>query len=98
MDAPETIDLYEAIRQMREITQQGGFFSFGHATYNRDTDRCDGLRMVRRASIRPAAKGDDLTHADYKIFYHDHDINLPRIAWQPLIMYFDNKRVILSGS
>lgn len=96
MDMTETIDLFAAIKQMREISQQGGFFSFGHATYNRETDRCDGIRMVRRASIRPAAKGDDLTNAEYKLFYHDHDLGLPRICWQPLIMYFNNQRVTLN--
>lgn len=92
----ETIDLYEAIRKMRELTQQGQSFSFSHATYNRDRQSSEGIRIVRQAILRPAAKGDDLSNADFKLFYLDQEINLPRICWQPLIMYFEGKKVILN--
>jgi len=92
----ETIDLYEAIRQMRKLTQQGQSFSFTHATYNRDRQSSDGIRIVRRAVLRPAAKGDDVSNADFKLFYLDQETNLPRVCWQPLIIYFEDKQVILN--
>ncbi len=37
-----------------------------HATYNRDTDTCDGIRYVKTAHLRAAAKGNDLANADFK--------------------------------
>jgi hypothetical protein len=92
----ETIDLYEAIRQMRKLTQQGRSFCFSHATYNRDRQSSDGIRIVQKAILRPAAKGDDVSHADFKLFYLDQETNLPRVCWQPLIMYFEGKQVILN--
>ena len=92
----ETIQLYDAIKQMRMLSQKDESFSFVHATWNRDTCTTNGLRHVERASIRPAAKGDDLANSDYKIFYFDEDLNSPRICWQMLIMYFNGKRVILN--
>lgn len=92
----ETIDLYEAIRQMRKLTQQGQSFSFTHATYNRDRQSSDGIRIVQKAILRPAAKGDDVANADYKLFYLDQEINQNRVCWQPLLMYFEDKRVILN--
>lgn len=96
MITDETIDLYEAIRQMRKLSGEDKSFSFVHATLNRDKDTSDGIRYVKNARLRPAAKGDDLVHADLKIFYFDEEIKEPRVAWQMLIMYFEDKKVILN--
>lgn len=96
MITEETIDLYEAIRQMRKLSQEEKPFSFVHSTLNKERNTCDGIRHVRRAHLRPAAKGDDVTHADHKLFYFDEDIMAPRICWQPLIMYFEDKKCILT--
>ncbi len=92
----ETIDLYEAIRQMRKLTSEGNSFSFVHATLNREMDICEGIRHVQRAHLRPAAKNDDVIYADLKIFYFDEEIEKPRVCWQMLIMFFQDKRVILN--
>lgn len=96
MITAETIDLYEAIRQMRKLSQEGKSFSFVHSTLNRDKNTCEGIRYVKSAHLRPSAKGDDLDNADYKIFYFDEEIGSPRICWQMLIMFFDDKKVILN--
>lgn len=95
MNIPDTIDLYEAINRMRILSQQGKTFSFVHATYNRDCAKTDGVRQVTRARLRPAAKGDDLTHADLKLFYFDEEIQKPRVCWQMLILFFEEKKVTL---
>jgi len=92
----ETIDLWEAIRQMRKLTSEGKSFSFAHASYNLERDSSHGIRYVNCAVLRPAAKGDDLVHADDKLFYYDHELREPRNCWQVLIMYFENQRVILN--
>ena len=96
MFTEETIDLYEAIRQMRKFSQEGKSFSFTHSTLNRETDTCEGIRYVKRAHLRPSAKGDDLVNADYKLFYFDEVIEQPRVCWQMLIMFFEDKKVILN--
>lgn len=92
----ETIDLYEAIRQMRKYSQEGKSFSFTHSTLNRETDTCNGIRYVQRAHLRPSAKSDDLVNADFKIFYFDEQLQEPRVCWQMLIMFFEDKKVILN--
>jgi hypothetical protein len=96
MITEETIDLYEAIKQMRQLSQQGKTFSIVHSTLNRERNTCDGLRYVNAAHLRPAAKGDDVINADHKLFYFDEDIQAPRVCWQPLIMFFENKKCILN--
>lgn len=92
----QTITVYQAIKEMREITARGGTFSFTHATYNRDTRKCTGLRQVKRASLRPAAKEEMVKHSNFKLFYFDHYFRENRNCWQPLIMFFNNKKVILT--
>ena len=95
MDLQTTIPLYEAIAMMRKITAEGGFFSFQFATYNRNTGRSQGITAVKRAKLRPAAKGDDISNADYKLFYFDDYYQENRVCWQPLIMFFNNTKIIL---
>lgn len=92
----ETISLYHAISEMRYITSQGGYFSFMHATYNRDKRTTSGIREVKRAQLRPAPSGSDIAKANYKLFYYDDIFREDRNCWQMLIMFFNGKKVILT--
>jgi hypothetical protein len=91
----QTILLYDAIALMRKITAEGGMFSFVFTTYNRNTGRTKGITEVKRAKLRPAAKGDDISNADYKLFYWDDYYQENRNCWQPLIMYFNGTKIVL---
>lgn len=95
MQEHDTIQLYEAIRQMRILTGEEKTFSFSYSTYNRDTMQSHGNRVVHRARLRPAAKEDDVRHAGHKIFYFDMDQQKPQTVWQVLILTFQNMKVIL---
>ena len=92
----EIITLYEAVKQMRRLTDEGRTFEFIHATYNRDSGTGSGQRLVRRAKLRPAARKDDVSNADFKIFYYDLDAQLPRVCWQMLLLYFNGCKVVLT--
>jgi hypothetical protein len=95
MNEGDTIQLYDAIKTMRMLSQKEISFSFVHSTWNRDTATTNGIRHVERAHLRPAAKSEELINADHKLFYFDQDLNEPRNCWQILIMYFNGLRVIL---
>jgi len=88
----QTINLWEAIRQMRILISKKKSFSFVHATLNRDEYTSNGYRHVHKAHLRPAAKGDDVKNADDKLFYFDEDVNEPRNCWQILIMFFNGMK------
>jgi hypothetical protein len=96
MHAAPTIDLYEAIKEMRRLTSVNQSFSFVHATYDRERDESNGFRSVKRAILRPAAKGDDQRDADHMLFYQDQEIGQPRKCWQILLMWFNGKKCILN--
>jgi hypothetical protein len=92
----KTIDLYQAIERMRTLTRQKKFFSFSHATYNRETGECNGIREVNKALLRKPAANEDVANSDYKLFYVDEAIGENRVCWQPLLMTFNELRVKLS--
>jgi len=92
----ETIPLYQAIEEMRKLTKAKKSFSFVHATYNRDTRSTDGIRNVKSARLRPKTSNEEIAYSDFKLFYYDEDQQLPRNCWQPLIMFFNGKKVILT--
>jgi len=95
----EEIDLYAAIAEMRRLTAAGIPFSFSHVYFNRDKRNSDGVRFVRDAKLRPAAKGDDIAFADFKLFYEDLNnvsADKNRNCWQCLIVFFNGKRIRLN--
>lgn len=92
----ETIPLYEAIAEMKQLTKAGKSFSFIHATYNREKRSTDGIRNVKSARLRSKTSNDEIAYSDFKLFYYDEDQQLPRNCWQMLIMFFNGKKVILT--
>ena len=92
----EEINLWEAVRQMRKLSSEDKTFSFSHATLDRERNQSHGVRYVHNARLRPAARKDDLTEADHKLFYYDEDLKEPRVCWQILIMSFENKTVVIN--
>lgn len=92
----KTLTVYEAIKEMRKLSNEGKSFSFSHGTYNREKQISEGIREVPNAILRPAAKNDDVANADFKLFYIDNDIKENRTCWQPLIMSFNGNSVILT--
>lgn len=93
------IGLYSAIREMRRMSGLGQTFSLAHYTYDRQRRKSDGLRVVNKAKLRPAASGDDVSLADFKLFYTDLDAQKPlqRVCWQPLLAYFNGMKVKMEG-
>ena len=96
MSREKTIELWDAIKEMRRLSQLGQPFSFVHGTYDTERDSSDGFRFVKRASLRPAAKSEDLVHADHKLFYDDEVIGQPRNCWQILILSFNGMKCTLN--
>jgi len=92
---PESIQLFQAIAQMRKLTAQGKSFSFIHSTYNYNSQTSDGMRIVHQAKLRPAARKDDVRNSDHKLFYYDLDLQSPRNCWQVLILFFNGIKVTL---
>ena len=89
------IKLIDAIRQMEDISREGGTFSFSHRKYDRHRAIGGDLATIPHARLRPQAKDEQVADATYKIFYTDCDTGLARIAWQPLIVQFNGMTVTI---
>lgn len=92
----ETIDLYEAVRRMKEITDAGGTFSFKFRKYDRRRLSGGDLAFIPKAKLRPKASGEKISDADYKLFFLDVEQNRPLVCWQVLIMEFNGMKTILN--
>lgn len=89
----QKINLYHAIAEMRKLTSREQPFTFSFFTYDRQRREAHGLVTVKRALLRPAAKGDDLANADHKLFFKDLDTDKKKVCWQPLLAYFNGYQV-----
>lgn len=92
----QTIDLYEALEQMKRISASGGTFSMKFRKWNRDTFTGGDMVTVRAARVRPKASDERVANSSYKLYFTDTDTGLARVCWQPLIMEFNGRRTVLN--
>jgi hypothetical protein len=88
------ITIWEAIRQMRELTSEGKCFSLVYMSYDRSRQKSTGVIRVNRAVLRPQTHKDENQNADYMLNYLDKDLNLPRQFYQITLMEFNGYKTI----
>jgi len=89
-----SITLWEAIRQMREISRQKGSFSITFMSYSRQRRTSDGIIQVPEARLRPADNPPQ-QFTDHMLNGYDIHTNEPFHFWQPLLMFFNNQKIQL---
>lgn len=88
----EVINLYDAIKQMRQISAKKGHFSMVFVSYSRSRGISDGFVEVGRARLRPQPD-KSIQYSDYMLNYVDLDTMEERRLWQPLLIYFNGQKV-----
>lgn len=85
----EKINLYTAIKQMRQISSAGGTFSISFRKYDRQ--RRTGGDLVRLNAVRLRSKASDtkIEHSSYKLFLVDTDTGKALNCWQVLVTEFN---------
>lgn len=91
-----TINLYEAIEEMKKISLAGGTFQFKFRKWNRQTMSGGGLVNILNARIRPKASDEKIANSSYKLYFVDADTGASMVCWQPLIMEFNGVRTELN--
>lgn len=89
------MDLYDAIKEMRRLSAEGGEFSFTFMSYNSAEGTSEGIVEVSHARLRNREKADHHREAEIVEAYLDLDTMLPRRFYQPLLMSFNGKKVVL---
>ena len=92
----QTIDLFQAIEEMKRISLAGGTFSMKFRKWNRQTRNGGDLVRINAARVRPKASDEEISGSSYKLFFTDTETGLARVCWQPLIVEFNGRRTILN--
>lgn len=91
----ETINLYRAIDEAREISAAGGTFSIKFRKWNRAQRDGGDLAVIEKARCRPKASDEKVSHASHKMFFTDTETGRPLNCWHPLIMEINGRRTSL---
>jgi hypothetical protein len=85
----ETISGHEAIARMRQLKHDDKTcFEMHHLTYNSATGITKGLRVVKKARLRPSLPEDKfLLDSDLYLPYTDLELHEPRMCFKILIRY-----------
>lgn len=87
------MELFEAIRRMREISRKNETFSFSFMSYNSSAGQSEGIIEVRHARLRARALKAHHRHAEIIEEYLDVDTGQARHFYQPLLMNFNGEKV-----
>ena len=83
--------IYEAIKQMREMTERGEEFAFSFMSYSLTRDVSHGEVFVEHAQLVKNQKDAKNSYQDYMLTYQDTDTGQAHQLWQPLLMSFQHK-------
>ncbi len=87
------MELFEAIRRMRELSRKNEAFSFAFMSYNSTAGRSEGVVEVRHARLRPRTQQIHHRHAEIIEEYVNLDTGEARRFYQPLLMNFNGEKV-----
>lgn len=91
----ETIDLYAAIEQMKQISNAGDTFSMKFRKHNRKTSEGGDLVTVKAARLRKKTSDEEIQNSSYKLFYVDTETGQAANCWQILIVEFNGMKTIV---
>ena len=83
------MNIYEAIKQMHELTRAGRSFSFSFMTYSYDKNKSNGTRCVQHAMLLPSHARDSNKFAEFMLRYRDMDTYEEKHFWYPLLLEFN---------
>ncbi len=89
------MNLFEAIKQMRELSKAHTPFCFSFMSCNTTARTSEGIVEVRRARLRPRATEAHHRHAGMVEEYVNLDTGEPRHFYQPLLMSFNGQKLEL---
>ena len=88
----EKIYIYDAIKEMRELTKDNIPFNITFCTYSISRKKSDGIVIIANATIRKARKGQ----SDLLLGLFCDDSRKAKQCYIPLILFFNNKQVYVN--
>lgn len=88
-----TVNIYDALKQMRELTKIGAPFTFEYISFNSSKGVSDGVKKVSKALLRTGFSRDKSEYSEILIGYTNEPENSPRWFYLPLLMKFNGMKV-----
>ena len=85
----------EAVKRMKELTEQGVYFEITFYSYSTITKRTDGVKTVSKAMLRKSLRNDQSELSHQLIGYVDltSPIDANRFFHLPLLLSFNNYKI-----
>jgi len=89
-----TISLYDAIEQMRKISERKGSFSFSFMSYSIKSGASKGIVEIDSARM---SKGNPagMAYGEYLLNFVDLSTGRPFRCWKPCLMFFNQQKIQL---
>lgn len=87
--------VFDAIKQMREISQKGGEFTVTFMTYSTEKRKSHGPRSISRARLTKQSSAEKVENADIMLNMIDLDRAQYLHVYQPLLMVFNGHKLNL---
>lgn len=88
--------VFEAIREMRELSKKGVPFSFTFASYSMTKNSSDGNIHVEKGILRRRDSDANNQYADCQESYTNLVTGEPRRFWQCCLLVFNGQTLTLS--
>ena len=90
-----TINLYEAIMQMRKLTKADETFSIAFMSCDTSREKSSGLVELTKVKLRSGAADKDYKNSEYMIDYLNVENNIHGRFYEILLMYFNGMKITL---
>jgi hypothetical protein len=90
------MDVFDAIKKMREMSERNKPFSFSFMSYSRDNHKSSGIIEVSRAVLRKQSTVEDNKFADIMLNYYNLDTNEYCRCYQLLLIELNGEKLELN--
>lgn len=91
-----TIDLWAAIKQMREMSKVGRPFSIEFMGCNYTKGHSTGRHKIQLCLLRSSTHQKNNQYSDFMLNLLDVETGKARQCWQPLLMFFNDQKIVIN--
>ena len=89
----KTVNIYEAVERMREVSQGGGTFALKFRKWDRQRHKGGDVVSLQLARLRKKASDEKIENSSHKVFITDTTTGRALVCWMCLIVEFNGRRV-----
>lgn len=87
--------IYDALRQMRQLTKEGKSFAFSFVSFDETRYKTSGIIDVPRARLRKRGSTKYNRNTDMQEEYLNLDTNEPRRFWHCNLLTFNGQKLTI---